>query len=301
MIKGKKEEYKVRKRIRQIYYRGSLDFCNYSCSYCPFSKKRRSRRRLKQDQDELLCFAGKIRMLSESGAFRGAVQIVPYGEALVHTYYWETLAGLSRLDGVEALGAQSNFSFPVEQMLSCFQGCGGDEKKLRLWGTFHPEMTTVEDFAGQCEELQRRGIRFCVGAVGVPENLARIQMLREGLDDSVYLWINKMDGLGRAYTEEEVRAFLAVDEFFGLELRRFAPSREACEGSVFVRGNGDCFPCNLCHGKMGNLYKDGLDGLSSVRCTRGVCDCFLSYGGRSDVAELQAFQPYPMFRIPVRI
>ena len=51
----------------------------------------------------------------------GAVQIVPYGEALIHPYYWEGLAALSRSPVIDAVGAQSNFSFPTEEMLSVYR------------------------------------------------------------------------------------------------------------------------------------------------------------------------------------
>ena len=60
----------------QIYYRGCLNFCNYSCSYCPFSKKVRSERILKQDREQLMRFVEHIERISYSGA----VQIIPYGE-----------------------------------------------------------------------------------------------------------------------------------------------------------------------------------------------------------------------------
>ena len=41
--------------IRQWYYRGSLDSCNYSCNYCPFSKKHKcSREELAEDEKGLL-------------------------------------------------------------------------------------------------------------------------------------------------------------------------------------------------------------------------------------------------------
>lgn len=281
--------------IRQIYYRGSLKFCNYSCSYCPFSKKRESSRQLLQDREEFFRF---VRYIKES-AFRGAIQIVPYGEALIHEYYWEGLAELSRCPSVQAAGAQSNFSFPVEKMLSVYEGAGGNKEKLRLWGTFHPEMTIPEQFLEQCGRLQKAQVLFCVGAVGVPENMDLLRKLRARLDQSVYFWINKMDGLGRRYSQEEIRAFLEMDKYFTLELAHFKADTAACAESVLIQGDGSIFPCNLCHGCMGNLYRDGLYGLPSKVCTKKVCGCFLSYGGRMDIKELLSFGAYPAFRIPV--
>lgn len=134
---------------RQWYYRGSLKSCNYSCSYCPFSKRKGSRREWQEDEAALLRFVEEC----EHQKITGAVQFVPYGEALIHPYYWKALARLSRNPGIDAVGAQSNFSFPAEEMMYYFLREGGCTKKLRLWGTFHPQMTTVQQFASQCEVL----------------------------------------------------------------------------------------------------------------------------------------------------
>ena len=285
--------------MKQIYYRGSLKFCNYSCSYCPFSKTGRSERQLAGDKRQWELFIEAMRNQS----FSGAIQVVPYGEALIHEYYWEGLAELSGIKSVQAVGAQSNFSFPVKRMLHIYQTCGGNTHKLRLWGTFHPEMTSVEEFLRQCQVLLEEGISFCVGAVGVPEHVDVLRQLREGLDESVYMWINRMDGLGRNYSEAEKQAFIQMDEYFELELRHFPPDSAACQGAVFVEGDGSMRQCNLCHEKIGNLYTDGLptQGLKEVfreRCRRRSCDCFLSYGSRTDIPELFFFQPFPAFRIP---
>jgi len=252
---------------------------------------------LERDREEFFRFIDFI----GQGTFHGAIQIAPYGEALIHEYYWEGLAKLSRYPAIQAVGAQSNFSFPVEKMLSVYGKSGGNKEKLRLWGTFHPEMTTPGQFLGQCGRLKRAQILFCVGAVGVPENLDLLRQLRVGLEQSVYFWINKMDGMGRCYTEEEVLAFLGLDKYFALELRNFKPDTGACAESVFIQGDGRIRPCNLCSGKMGNLYQDGLGSLPQKICTKKVCGCFLSYGSRTDVEELQSFKPYPAFRIPMHI
>ena len=135
---------------RQWYYRGSLKSCNYSCSYCPFSKRAYSRQNIQKDQEAFLRFTDHM-VKQQNG---GAVQVVPYGEALIYPYYWKGLAALSKSPAIDAVGAQSNFSFPVGQMLAVYQKHGGDMGKLRLWGTFHPEMTSVGQFAQQCHLLE---------------------------------------------------------------------------------------------------------------------------------------------------
>ena len=167
---------------RQWYYRGSLQSCNYSCSYCPFSKRKGSVKEKEKDKKALFQFVEAVQQRTE---VEGAVQIVPYGEALIHEYYWEALARLSQNPRIDAVGAQSNFSFLVEKMLSVYCNKGGRIDKLRLWGTFHPEMTSVGRFTEQCMRLLDAKVKFCVGVVGVPENLSVIKALREGLPQNV--------------------------------------------------------------------------------------------------------------------
>lgn len=229
-----------------------------------------------------------------------AVLVVPYGEALIHEYYWEGLAGLSNQSGMQAVGAQSNFSFPVKQMLELYEHSGGRIDKLRLWGTFHPEMVTVDEFLNQCYRLTQRGISFCVGGVGVPQNIELLRQLHAGLPDDVYFWLNKMDGMGRNYTEEEKAAFSELDECFELELQAFSPDASRCGDSVLVQGDGTIRPCVLCHAKMGNIYTGGFTQMSPKKCTAKACDCYLSYNNRNDIEQLVRFAPEPAFRIARR-
>ncbi len=275
---------------RQWYYRGSLKSCNYSCSYCPFCKSRSTTGELARDKEQLFRF---ITELENDVNLHGAVQIVPYGEALIHSYYWEGLARLSRNPGIEAVGAQSNFSFPVKQMVNHYIQSGGDIRKLRLWGTFHPEMTTVESFLQQCKRLSQQHITYCVGTVGVPIQIPDIRKLREELPAEIYLWVNKMDGLHRNYTSEEITQFLQIDPYFESELHHYRADKEICGNQIFVEADGSMRRCNICRSE-GNLY-------DSVRkqpvCNRKECSCYLAYNNRKDFARL-FFYPYPAFRIP---
>jgi len=290
-----------REMVRQIYYRGSLRFCNYSCSYCPFSKEKKSRRQLEGDERELFRF---VELIGQK-KFEGAIQIIPYGEALIHRYYWRALAQLSRMPEIEAVGAQSNFSFVTTEMLEEFEKAGGQKEKLRLWGTFHPEMVSEQNFLGNCHQLQDAGILFCAGSVGVPENLPRLQRMREGLDPSVYFWINKMDGLGRNYSREEIQAFSALDPYFPLELRHYKADPKHCGSAFFCDGKGDVYACNRCRRKLANLYAgDSGKALWHItednrKCQKRECDCYISYCNRDDLDEMASFGPYPAFRIPL--
>lgn len=282
---------------RQWYYRGSLKFCNYSCSYCPFSKGRFCKQSLLKDKEAFLRFTGQM-CLNQCG---GAVLVVPYGEALIYPYYWEGLAALSQSGQIDAVGAQSNFSFPVKEMLSVYKDHGGVIEKLRLWGTFHPEMTSVEQFAKQCGLLQDEQVLFCAGAVGVPENLEQIRRLRGLLPDFAYLWINKMDGQKRPYTDTEIAAFMEIDAYFWQELKHYKADCRKCVDSLFVEADGTLRRCNVSRQSFGNLYGDfdsGAKGERTTECKSRECSCYLAYCNRTD-GTVPFFSPYPAFRIPV--
>lgn len=288
---------------RQWYYRGRLKSCNYSCSYCPFSKRKGNEREKQADKKALFRFIEEINRQKDAG---GAVQIVPYGEALIYPYYWEGLAGLSKNPRLDAIGAQSNFSFSVEQMLSVYCSQGGILEKLRLWGTFHPEMTTMEQFVHQCNLLSGQDVSYCVGAVGDPGQLEVIRRLRQALPDSVYLWINKMDGLERNYTSSEIEAFLEIDEYFEMELIHHRADVTLCASNRFVEADGTMHRCNICRESLGNFYEDTERSMVQfpqntgdvVCCNRKECSCYLSYCNRKE-EQLLFFHPYPAFRIPV--
>lgn len=248
---------------------------------------------LEKDREEWFRF---VEAMEQKTSCR-AILVVPYGEALIHEYYWEGLARLSKCPGIRAVGAQSNFSFPVIQMLERYEHSGGRIDKLRLWGTFHPEMVTVDAFLSQCRILRQKGISFCAGGVGVPQNIELLRQLRAGLPEDVYFWLNKMDGMGRNYTSEEKAAFSELDECFELELQAFPPDASRCGDSVLVQGDGMIRPCVLCHTQLGNLYVGGFGQMSPKKCTAKACDCYLSYNNRNDIKELIGFLPEPAFRI----
>ena len=91
-----------------IHYRGGLKSCNYYCSYCPFSKHPGSEREYDKDQKQWEGFVESIIRRARAGQKIGALMIVPYGEALIHSWYWEGLGRLAALESMDALGAQTN-------------------------------------------------------------------------------------------------------------------------------------------------------------------------------------------------
>lgn len=277
-----------------ILYRGSLKSCNYGCSYCPFSKRKMIRKELKQDKRQWERFVESLCKRARVLDIHGLL-VAPYGEALIHPWYWEGLARLSALDQIEAVGAQTNLSFSLEWALEIFCGAGGQVDKLRLWATFHPEMISAGAFAAKCTAVQQAGIALCAGAVGVPEDLPAIGQLRAALPEQVYLWINKMDGLGRFYTEEERDAFSKIDPYFIRELMYPVGDASKCRGRLFVEADGRMRACNLSLPYEENWY-DWEEGAPAVRCRRRVCSCYLAYGGREDFMNEVLFGRHPLFR-----
>lgn len=283
--------------LKHIAYRGYLRSCNYRCTYCPFSKQRPSAGELAKDQAALHRFADKV------GQLEGplTIQLLPYGEALVHDHYWQGLARLTQLAQVRAAGCQTNLSFDVETALALFDQEGGAVNKLRLWCTFHPTMTTAQDFAAQCAALSQAGVRFAVGAVGDPAHLAEITALRQLLPADVYLWINRLDGLKRPYTSAEKAAFTAIDPYFPLELSEPKADAAKCSGgrtSLFVQGDGACYSCNVSRRQLGNFYAEDRPA-ETVRCSARRCSCYLAYALREDIAPLTFFDQHPAFRVPL--
>lgn len=286
---------------KTILYRGSLKSCNYRCSYCPFSKCQTSVREQDKDKKEWFRFCTSLKERVQSlGAF--ALMVVPYGEALIHPWYWQGLGELSAIESMEAVGAQTNLSFDLKASLRYFEDAGGKKEKLRLWATFHPEMISAEAFAEKCKLVCDAGIELCAGAVGVPENIPLLKKLRAFLPKSVYLWINRMDGLKRSYTLEEEQAFLSLDPFFCRELSVIHGQKERCQNRLFIEAGGRMRTCNISPFLPGNWYQEEASQLSfafpSVKCNRKICSCYLAYAGRDDVVNYLLFGDYPLFRIP---
>lgn len=271
---------------KQIFYRGYLTSCNYACSYCPFSKRKMTKAQREKDEKALWKFVEDQKQEKE----KHAVQIVPYGEALIHEYYWSALAGLSQISTQEYIGCQTNLSFSVERMLKVYEEHQGRKEKLRLWCTFHPSMTTVEAFVEQCRKLEEADISFCVGVVGNPEEIPTLFQLRKRLSDSIYVWVNKMEGRKKKYTAEEVEAFQSIDPYFFLQMEHRKADLKKCRKSVFYEADGSRYFCNLHAAARGTSGAEG--------CGRSECNCYLAYSNRKDMEELLFFEPYPAFRIP---
>ncbi len=300
---------------KTILYRGNLKSCNYNCSYCPFSKHKPLKQELKRDRQNFQRFCKSVEKRAEENSI-GAVFVTPYGEASIHSWYWEGLAHLSGLSEIDRVGMQTNLSFSlilpdggrfaacssnsVDNCIAYFDFCGGKREKLCIWATFHPEMTDADTFVSKCHKLAAHHIRLCVGAVGVPENIPLLRKLREKLSKDIYFWINRMDGLRRNYSFDEIRAFLELDPFFEYELQKPAADVTMCQDRCFVEADGTIRTCNISRRTSVNWYDDGGSKLFEPRCSQKSCSCYLAYGGRADFDLKHVFGSYPVFRIPKR-
>ncbi len=294
----------------ELLYRGSLKSCNYGCSYCPFSRHRHSGQELSKDQERWEYFVRTVEERAEVLDIRSLL-VTPYGEALIHPWYWEGLGRVSALAGIEAAGAQTNLSFQVRESLELFDRAGGDRGKVRLWATFHPEMVSAETFSGVCRQLLSEGVCLCAGGVGVPGNLEALLELRRRLPEEICLWINPMDGLGRPYTEEETKRFLEIDPYFLRELCEVPADPENCRGRLFVEGNGRLRICNISRRlpfSWDGLWErrrtakdpEGSEDLSALSCGQKRCSCYLAHGGRRELMNRIIFGEHPVFRITRR-
>ncbi|MDE5589653.1 MAG: STM4011 family radical SAM protein [Acetatifactor sp.] len=289
---------------RTIIYRGNLKSCNYSCFYCPFAKHRALPVEMEKDRQSFERFCDSIEKRTQAFSI-GAVFITPYGEASIHRWYWEGLSRLAEIHEIDRVGMQTNLSFSVEKCLKVFDPCGGTfsgrgsfREKLCIWATFHPEMTTVDEFVSKCHKLVKNNVMVCAGAVGVPENIQLLRELREKLSPVVYLWINKMDGLKRNYSPDEIEAFSQIDPFFEYELKNPDAAVQMCADRCFVEADGKIHTCNISRTKDINWYDGSEEEIFEPVCSRKRCTCYLAYGGRADFALGNIFGEYSICRIP---
>lgn len=163
--------------FRRIYYRGKLNSCNYTCSYCPFGKKSHLADTTQDEQ-------AWNRFIAAIEQWKGEplqLFIIPYGEALIHRYYRKGMMHLAALPQVAGISCQTNLSFPAKHWLDEIRVAPTVISKIRLWASFHPEMTSVEKFAHQIHILHHAGIQVCAGAVGNPSAKAVLNDLRNAL------------------------------------------------------------------------------------------------------------------------
>ena len=94
--------------FRRIYYRGKLNSCNYTCSYCPFGKKSHLADTTQDEQ-------AWNRFIAAIEQWKGEplqLFIIPYGEALIHRYYRKGMMHLAALPQVAGISCCLLYTSP---------------------------------------------------------------------------------------------------------------------------------------------------------------------------------------------
>jgi hypothetical protein len=164
-----------------VLYRGPLTSCNYSCGYCPFSKRAETEAQLLRDQQALVQFA---EWLERESQHQWKVLFTPWGEALVRRWYREAVTRLTHVAHVQTVAVQTNLSCGIDWTSAC------RADRLAFWATYHPTAVEAGTFVKKVAQLRALGVRVSVGMVGVPEFVEEIVAMRRALPDDVYLCIN---------------------------------------------------------------------------------------------------------------
>ena len=265
-----------------VLYRGPLASCDYDCPYCPFAKRRDSPDRLRADRAALDRFATWA--AAQTGD-RLSLLFTPWGEGLVRSWYRRTLAELSHLPHIRRVAIQTNLSCRTDWLDTA------DRDTLALWCTYHPGQTPYDRFLTKCHDLARRGVRYSVGVVGLPEHLPAARRLRADLPDHVYLWVNAAEG--HTYDDAEAEDWTALDALFPYSRTPHASAGLPCrtgESVISVDGEGTVRRCHFVREPIGNLY-DGSwrTGLRPRACPNTTCDCHIGY------VHLQTLPLYDVF------
>jgi MoaA/NifB/PqqE/SkfB family radical SAM enzyme len=276
-----------------ILYRGPLSSCNYGCVYCPFAKHAETAAEHAVDGR---AFARFLDWVAERRDDRISVFFTPWGEALIRKRYQEALATLTNLPHVEKAAIQTNLSCRLDWVEAC------DKRRLGLWATFHPSQVARARFVAKCHELDRRGVRFSVGVVGLKEHAEEIDALRRELPPHIYLWINAYKDEPDYYGAADLQRFAAIDPLFPINTQRHPSLGRACrcgESVISVDGDGTMRRCHFIRTPIGNIYDPGFEeALQERPCTNATCGCHIGYVHMDELKLYDIFRDGILERIP---
>ena len=268
-----------------ILYRGPLSSCNYGCDYCPFAKHTETAAEHQQDEKALLRFVDWVENRKDDSI---AVLFTPWGEALIRKRYQRALVRLTNMAHVQKAAIQTNLSCSLDWVEEC------DKSRLALWTTFHPSEVTRERFVARCFEIDRRGIRFSVGVVGLKENAEEIEALRRELPPHLYLWINAYKRSPDYYSLDDAKRFEEIDPLFPINNQRHPSLGCGCrcgESVISVDGDGTMRRCHFIREPIGNIYADDFQSALRERlCTNDTCGCHIGY------VHMDRLQLYEIYR-----
>jgi MoaA/NifB/PqqE/SkfB family radical SAM enzyme len=279
-----------------ILYRGPLSSCNYGCEYCPFAKRHETAPELAVDRRALERFVAWV--ANRPVDDRISILFTPWGEALTRRWYREALVRLSLLPHLDRVAIQTNLSVPLDWVEPA------DRSRLAFWATYHPSEVDRAAFLGRCQELDRRGVRYSVGMVGLKEHREEAEALRRELSPEVYLWINAYKRQPGYYDEGDLRQFEAIDPLFPINNRRHPSLGLPCRTGrqvVTVDGDGTIRRCHFIPEPIGNLYEPGFEAALVERaCTNATCGCHIGYVHLDNLRLGRVFGPGILERIPER-
>jgi len=276
-----------------ILYRGPLSSCNYDCWYCPFAKRQETQAELARDRAALERF---VAWVENHPDIELRILFTPWGEALVRRWYQDALARLTALPHVARVAIQTNLSCSLEWIHGC------DKQGLALWTTFHPGEVDCPRFLAKCRELDRIGVRYSVGVVGLKENADAIEALRRELAPRVYLWINAYKDKPDYYNEDEVHRFTQIDPLFPINNVRHPSLGKSCragETVISVDGDGIMRRWHFIKEPIGCLYDiDFASALMPRACTNATCGCYIGYVHLKELGLDRIFGDGILERIP---
>lgn len=280
-----------------ILYRGPLSSCNYGCGYCPFAKRRETRRELDIDCAALARFVDWVRQQGTRGHAL-SVLFTPWGEALTRRWYQKALVRLTGMPHVRRAAIQTNLSCQLDWVADC------NRETLGLWCSYHPTQTTRPQFLQQCRVLDALGVRYSVGVVGLKEQIAEAFALRRELRPEVYLWVNAIKRVSDYYTSAETDALAALDPLFPVNNTRHPSFGRPCgagESSFTVDGEGTMRRCHFISRPIGNIYAAGWEqSLKPSSCTNDTCGCHIGYVHMPELELYEVFGDGVLERIPAK-
>ena len=223
-----------------------------------------------------------------------SVLFTPWGEGLTRSWYRDAMVTLSRVSHVERVAIQTNLAGRLTWLSEA------DPSRVALWATYHPGEVLQDRFLGQCATLDRMGIRYSVGVVGLPEHLEAARRMRSALPASVYLWVNAAEG--HSYDAAEEAAWTELDPAFRLQRPAARVTRTRVLGRR-DRGLGS----GRRHGASLSFHPDRhrkpvrrlLPGPAAAEaCVNAVCDCHIGYVHLKRLGLHELFEGGLLERIP---
>lgn len=238
------------------------------------SAKQETAQLLAKDRQGLETFVEWASLQGAAG-HRLSIFFNPYGEGLIHRWYKEAMITLSNMEHVEKVAIQTNLSANLDFVQKL------NRSKVAFWATYHPGQVSEDKFLTQCMTLYEKEVPFSVGSVGIRSAFPAIASLRAALPERVYLWVNAYKDKPDYYTAEDLSFLNKIDPHFAVNAMDYESLGQTCNAGnevFYVQGAGLVKRCYKDRGVIGNLYRDGLEGLSAIRsCRMKVCDCYIGY------------------------